>query len=388
MRKILVFILTILILLLVLNSHIFAKRERRSAKVITVLPNEVVTKDIFIKTGEMVEILGRVNGDVYILGGEVFIDGTVNGDLFVGGGMITISGIVEQDARLAGGQILIKGLIKRNLTAIAGNIKISESARIGGSVLILGGDVLHKGSIAKDTKVHARNFVVGGQIGGNLETEVEALSLKPFASISGNLVYFSKENLVFDKSASISGKIVKMPPKEISLKNLINKKNFEKTITGIRYKAKVLSFLAALVFGFLMIKFFPNFVIEVSKVISKNFFKAMGYGFLSLIFAPLVILVFFVTVIGIPLAIIFTFTFITLLYIAKINVSFWLGNILFRKRARIKSQYFIFSFGLALYYLLTLFPVAGLIVSLTSLLLGLGSSVLVLRTYYLNARKS
>ena len=103
---------------------------------------------------------------------------------------------------------------------------------------------------------------------------------------------------------------------------------------------------------------------------------------------PLLIILLFITVLGIPFAIIFGFVYGLYLYMAKIYISYWIGRNLLSKWTKGWNSHLVFAFGLALYYVVTMIPILGGIIGFVAVLAGLGASLISCRIFYLKAYKS
>lgn len=363
-----------------------ANTHSRTQQVVTVASGEVIDKDFFVGAGDIVEISGTVNGDVVIAGGQLLIDGVVNGDLLAAGGMISLSGEVTQDVRIVGGQLVISGKVGRNLTAVGGSVEVTESALISGGALFAGGNVVVRAPVNGDTYVGAGNLTLSDQINGDVQAGVGTLRLTSNAKIVGDFTYYSDEEPLIDKNASISGVLTRNDsPRQMKLPK---EKDLALFGRGARGSFRVLSFLSALVFGLLMIRFFPNYTKDVAATIQDNLGKSLLAGILKLILAPIVALVLMITVIGIPLGLLLLFVFLIYIYLAKIFVAYCIGDFVYQKLGKKMTTYLPFIIGLLGYYLLTSIRVIGPLTSFVTLLLGLGGAILHFKECYPRALKS
>ena len=368
-------------------SLVFAQGQvTRETKIVRVGADEIIEKDFYISAGDVVEISGTVNGDVVIAGGQLLIDGVVNGDLLAVGGTVNLSGEVTQDARIVGGQLNVTGKIGRNLTVVGGNIDIGKTAEIGGGLLGGGGKINISAPINGDVVVGAGTLTIGSVINGNLEVGVGSLRLTENAVIDGDLTYYSDTEATIDKTATVSGKIVqKVPPEGTILSKDFDFGAFGK---GISLGARIVSLLAALLFGLLMLRFYPNYTKRVATTAKLKFWKALGVGFLTLIIAPITAITLFITIIGFPIGVIIIFSYLVYLYTAKIFVAYWAGDFIYKKLGKRENVYWIYVVGIVAYYLVSLIPFIGGLTSFVVLLVGLGAVVIDYRITYELAKKS
>ncbi len=385
MKKLASIILTSFLLVFSVSS-VFAQSTTRAQKVVIVPVGEVVDKDFYIGAGDIVEISGTVNGDVVVAGGQLLVDGVVNGDLLAAGGTISVSGEVAQDVRIVGGQLTISGKVGRNVTAVGGNIEVANSAEIAGGAIFAGGNVIIEAPIGGEVYVGAGSLTISDQIAGDVQAGVGALRLTSNAKIIGDFTYYSDEAPSIDENATISGKLIRKEPP--ARRPDISEKEISDFGKGLKGSLRFISFITALVFGLLMIRFLPNYTKAVAYTVRDKLVKSLGYGFLALILTPIIVLVLLVTVIGLPLGIILGFSYLLYIYLSKIFIAICIGNYLFDRFKKKKSNYLPFIVGLAVFYLLSLLPYIGGLTRFVVLLLGLGAAVLHCKECYPKALKN
>ena len=377
MKKITILLLTFLLLLpLVVASTALADNNRNKTEVVVLGADEVVDDD-YLAAGERVEIFGTINGDLYAAGGVVIISGVINGDILAAGGVVTIAGEVAQDVRILGGTVDITGDVGGSVSFGAGEVNISESAIIGGSVVGGAGNVVVSGPVAKGMKVGAGSLTLSNSVGGSVETGVDDLRLTPQAQVDGDLIYWSTLNASIDETASISGTVTKKMPVQPS-----STRQQEAEINSAMYGFRIYGFLTALLFGFLFVHFFPKYATDTAAVIAKRPWKSMGYGFLTLVFIPIILVMILVTIVGIPIAMFGTFIYIMYIYLAKFFAMVWVGSYTLDKVKKTNTPKRAFIVGLLVYSILKLIPVVGFFTTTVFLFAGLGASVVSSRKCY------
>lgn len=352
---------------LVFPGVALAKNPTRE-KTMTVLPKgEVVDHDYFT-AGDIVEISGTVNGDVYAAGGTVLVDGVVNGDLMVAGGTITVSGQVSQDIRAAGGQITILDKVGRNATLVGGNIDIAESAVISGSLTTAAG-----------------NVNINSQV-GDIEAAVGAIRLAPSAKVMGSVNYTSEDEISVSESASVSGTINRRITPEFIKSS--GKAEFEAFAKGFGLFALITSALTSLVLGLLMIKFLPVYSKNAANIVTTRFLPSLGLGLAALFFIPILIILLFITMIGIPLGIALILVFILYLYIGRLYAMLAIGAKVAEVANLKLSPVAVFIVGLLVYYLLVAIPFVGGLVKLLVVIAGFGAALVNDRATWQASRKA
>jgi cytoskeletal protein CcmA (bactofilin family) len=372
-------------LLLVFSSFALAAPNLREQEVVTVGKGEIVNRDFFLAGGDIVEISGVVNGDVVIAGGQLTVDGVVNGDVLAAGGSISISGEVSQDVRVAGGQITISGKVGRNLTVAGGNIEVTSSAEITGGGLFAGGNVTLASPFGGDVYVGAGNLTISNEVNGDVNAGVGSLRLSSGTKILGDLTYVSDADPLIDSSASVSGQILRKDIPESDWAAKVDEKKAEKTLWS---SFRVVGFLSALLFGLLMLRYYPNHTKSVASTLSGNFLRSTGVGFLVLIIAPLASLFLMITIIGFPLGGLLGFAFMLASYVAKIFAALALGTWGYKRFGRKETMYMPFILGLLAYYIITMIPFIGGLIAFVVLLSGLGATYLSCRILHEKALKA
>jgi hypothetical protein len=384
MKKIGVIGVLLALFLIVIPSFVLGKsdRENRTAKVVTISSDEVINRDFVIKSGEIVEVLGTINGDLVAAGGQVIVDGMINGDLLAAGGIVTVLGEVTQDVRVAGGQVSINGIVGRNLTAIGGDVMIGGTAQLKGGAILAGGNILLSAPVKGDALLAGGSVVISGPIEGDVEVMTESLLLSTKAKIGGDLTYTSRETK-FEKDASVSGQITKdiLPPLPSDFDPLAN---ISQEIENIKVYSRIIGFFPALMIGLFMLRLFPNYTKDASLMIGEVPGKSLLVGFLTLILTPFLLIFTLITIVGIPIFVFVLCVYVLVIYLSKVFFSYFLA-IALNKKLKVTSPYLSYFFGLVAYYLLRFIPLIGGVVSAASLLFGMGAMVLACRHFYREA---
>jgi hypothetical protein len=334
------------------------------------LPSDEVYEGDYMAWGDIVEIYGTVNGDVYVAGGHVTIDGHVNGDVLVAGGQVNVSGMISQDLRVGGGQVNITGVVGRNITAVGGDIQLTSAASIGGSVVAAGGNVIISTPVNGDLKAGAGSLTIAAPVNGNVDAGVETLRLSTNAQVNGDVNYYSQVDASIDSGASVSGQIHR---KEIPAGHMPTEDQFDNFFAGLDVFTKSLSFMTTLVVGLLMVKFFPHFTQRGADTITEHPVASFGVGFLSLIVVPVSFVLLLITVLGIPLAFIGIVLFGIILYFSRVLVMVFLADWLLAKFNKKAKLGWVFVAGIFLYYLISLIPILGGLIKALVVVAGLGA---------------
>lgn len=327
--------------------------------------NEVVDKDYFA-AGNSVSLEGTVNGDAYLAGGNIVVNGTVNGDLLAAGGNIDIRGTVTGNIRTVGGNVNLSGPVGRNVTLAGGSLNLASNANITGSLAAAGGQI-----------------TLGNSIGGDVNAATGQLVLSSSTDINGDLTYLSQNKASVSNEATVSGKITQnLPPKE-------TREAGEKAGKGLAALFSFLtlaSFILAAIIGTSIIKLLPKLSDNIASYITRKPLSSLGIGFLTVLIVPAVSLLLLITLIGIPIAVFLTFVLLVALYLAKLFVSFVIGDLILKRFRKNTGRVWTFLLGLIIYYLVGLIPILGWLASTVVALIGLGAIVVTKKDYYKNLR--
>jgi hypothetical protein len=146
-----------------------------------------------------------------------------------------------------------------------------------------------------------------------------------------------------------------------------------------KYLAKILfwfiSTCAFIIAGLILNHIFPKQTEEIVLTISKALWKNVGLGLIFLLVMPLCIILSAFTVIGIPVAVILAFLYITTIYISRVYVGLWVGRTIlaYYKESFTTDFFWPFLTGTLLIGILWFIPVIGWILKFIVLLIGLGA---------------
>ncbi len=386
MKKIVVGALGVLLLLTVGAPHAWAKGNQGDlGRVVSLPASEVVVGDYFAY-GDIVEISGDVDGDVYVAGGQVTVDGHINGDLLVAGGQVNISGTVSQDVRAAGGQVTITGAIGRNVTLAGGDVQLTSAAALGGSVVAAGGSVTISTPVNGNLKVGAGNLTIAAPVMGDVEAGVETMRLSSNAMVDGDLVYYSNTDASIASDASVSGAVTR---KEFPGKaEMPDQKQINKAVAGFSLFTKSLSLATTLAVGFLMVKFFPNFVRRGALVLHEHPWGSFGVGFLSIIIVPLAFVLLLVTLVGIPLAFIGLTLYGLIFYFSRVLVMVFMADWILARFNKKMTLMWTLVIGIFFYYLISMIPILGGLIKALFVVAGLGAFFMSYRATWQEASKA
>ena len=251
-----------------------------------VIKRGTIEEDIYV-AGRSVEIQAQVQGDVVAAGNHVSIDQLVTGDVMAAGETVMLRAQVQDDVRAAGRSVTIAGSVAGHVVAAGETVTIAPSATVGGWAWLAGREVNVYGQIGKELKVAGQTVFVSGEVAGDVELMAEDIRILAGARINGDLIYRSDNEPKIAEDAYIAGDIIAKP---------VLYREPEGRGEGFIFFAMLA--VAAIVYFLL----FPAFSVAGAQGLRRAPFSALGTGVAVLFVTPFVILLLFVTLIGVLVA--------------------------------------------------------------------------------------
>jgi cytoskeletal protein CcmA (bactofilin family) len=266
-------------------------------------------------SGGNIRIKAPIDGDLVAAGGELSVQDSISGDLLLAGGRIEINGFVDDDARISGGEIVVSNIINGDLVVFGGLLRITEEAHILGDVICFAGEVSIYGKVDGAVKIYAGEVSVKNEIGG--DAEIQAGEIEIAAIINGDAT-MSAQDIDFEESAKVLGSLTYWSGDgEEDLAHVCSDVTFDEDLAYIENEKDWSMLIAALGFGliaywtvFIMAAFlilvileylFSKYFNQAASIIKDSFIKSFGYGMLYFVGIPVLILISFVIIIGIPI---------------------------------------------------------------------------------------
>jgi cytoskeletal protein CcmA (bactofilin family) len=210
----------------------------------------------------------EINGDKFVIGGTFTLqeDEILDGNLFVLGGLATLDegSLVEGDIVLMGGTVRINGHVEGDVLVFGGLVELGPSAVVENDVSV---------------------------VAGNLDQE-------PGAQIYGDI----REGIEGPISVSIPGSIRFPFPGRVDFPNISVRVNPFWEGLWLLFRAILWAAVAVLV-----ILFLPKHTQRVGGVAISKPLISGGIGLLTILVAPIILLLMIITLIGIPVALITAF---------------------------------------------------------------------------------
>ena len=300
---------------------------------------------VVIEEGETVNGLSATAG-------TVVIEGTVNGDLRAYGSDVRIAetGEVTGIVRAYGGNVQINGTVGENVLIYAGSATLGEPGTVDQSFGAVAGDVTIAGTVGSDANVFASE-----------------VTLAETATVEGDLTY---EGELDDRGGTVGG--VTQKTQELALLPPAG---------PLSIIFSVFMFFASLFLGSILLYLEPQFGDAAYETVTTEPLRTAGAGVAAVGGVALAMLLFVVTIIGIPVAVALLLVTIVLAWIAAIYGRYVVGAWLLSYTSR-DSRYLALFVGVLLIGLLGIIPYLGFLVRAVVFLLGAGIVALaVLRLY-------
>ncbi|MDD2807402.1 MAG: polymer-forming cytoskeletal protein [Patescibacteria group bacterium] len=346
---------------------------------ITVAAGDIIDGN-FIRFGSNIQIDGAINGDVLVAGSNIDINGPVAGDIIAFGSNIKINSSVGGSVRAIAPNIEINGEVQRNIWLLSTNVKYGEQATTGWDFDAITSAAELKGKIIGSAKIKADNVVLAGAIAKNADVSLGRsgkLLIESTGLVDGNLIYRAKDQtqLELKDGGKVTGTTERQ---DLELSSAID---WKKTFNVANLFLQTILFFGLLVIGVIIISLVPKIMLNFSEVFEQTPAKALGWGLVYLMVTPLVSLLLFFTIIGIPLAIILLIGFTISLYLAKILAGFGIGLWLFNKiKGENKYQGSLIwpmVVGLLVVTIIGMIPIIGWAVKFLLILWSLGALLIV-----------
>jgi hypothetical protein len=327
---------------------------------VTVAANETIDSMLFAG-GSNVDIAGTVNGDVYCAGQTISISGTINGDIFCAGQTINITGKVTGDIRVGGQTVNIGGNIEGSATIGTQNLIIDHSAKIGRDLLGGSQNTTINGAIGRDSVIGSQNIVINGAIGRNVKGGVETITIGSSGRVGGNVDYYGTTDPVINAGGKIVGTTTRTNPPE--------RKTAAYTPFALTITVFVYVLIAMIALSLTMVGLFPKIFEEASTSAAKKPGLTALVGVVSMIIAPVIVIMLFVTAIGAPLAILITMLGIAVAILSGPFTGYLLGRLI----TKTNKQYgWTMLYGITILVITFFIPIIGFAAMMASMIFGSG----------------
>lgn len=332
-----------------------------------VAPGEVVAGSL-AASGDEVRVEGRVEGDLFVAGETVVIAGVVDGNVFAWARDLEVSGRIGGSLHAASKRMAIDGEIGGSSYGVHESLRAGENARVALDAQLVARSVDWQGAVGRDAHLWCDRAALDGAVGRDLlVARADRVRIGDRASIGRNLrAGVAREaDLEVAAGARIGG------TRETALREDTHHALWE----AEPWLWLLVRVAAALAFGVALYALLPGlFWARVPTV--GSFGRLLGVGFAALLGVPLALALVALTLVGLPLAVVGAFAFVTALYLAHVLAAAELGRALLRRSAQdlpsLASFARILLVGLCTVAVASQLPLLGPAVRVVMLLVGLG----------------
>ncbi|MHB9110214.1 MAG: hypothetical protein ACYDCO_24440 [Armatimonadota bacterium] len=313
----------------------------RTGNNVTIPAGEVIDDDLVVSGGD-VRVDGRVTGDLVAAGGNVTTAGPVEGSLIVAGGDVTVGGPVGGSLYVASGEATVNAPVERNVVAAGGTVELNEGATVGRDVTVNGGDVTVNSRVGRNLRANAGNLVVGAGavIGGDVIAQAGSHTIAEGAQIQG------EERITRTDDRGGFG------------------------VAGW-FLWQLLTGLALLVAGLVFVALAPRLTEETETAMRAKPGVSILAGLLIFLLALPLFILLLITVIGIPLALIWAAVYLAAIYISPIFLAILVGRLVWRRPGG--DLFLALLIGVGLLFVVRLIPFLGALVTFAAMIWGLGA---------------
>jgi cytoskeletal protein CcmA (bactofilin family) len=325
--------------------------------------------------GGTVRVDKPVAGDLIAAGGDVEISAAVDGDVVLAGGNLRLDGNVGQGLYAAGGKLSVNGSVGRNARIAGGKVDLGPAAQVAGNVTVGGGDVTVKGAVKGYLQAGGGQVLIDGPVQGDVVASAGQLELGPNARIGGKLRYASREEPKRDPAAQVAGGIERMPmPGGAPVPGRV-----ERGLGG--HGGGWLWTAGLMLIAAILVGAVPAASTRVAHTLHTRPWLALLIGFVALVCMPVAALIFFITIIGVPLGLLTLLSYFVLLIVGYVATAVALGDWglqRFKAEVAAKPAWRIAAAVLAVLAIALLgsVPFLGGLVVFAAMLLGIGAIVM------------
>lgn len=306
----------------------------------------------------------EVDGSSIALGNNVTFKNIVNGFGIVGGNNVTYNGNSEY-AIIAGNSVKVDGNIQ-NDAAIFGNIvEVREDFKVTRDLSIFCSDLSLKGNIGRDMIIYASTVKINNVvIEGNITIHASKIELGDNVVINGTLKYSKDAETTISPICKIGNTIITEP--EITTNTQTH-----------RIMNKLYSYAGVLVTFVALVLLFPSIFKKINKKMQEiktiDLFNVLGNGAIILIFIPFIIILLFISTIGVSLGFLLLALYIISICLTTLFTGYTLGQFIWNKWFKKENNMLLCGLiGITLITLLELIPVVRTIITILVLFFGLG----------------
>ena len=287
--------------------------ETRVRPTVEVPAGETVEGDLTAAAGRVI-VRGTVDGDVTALSATVVVPGEVTGNVAAVGGTVNVTGRVGGNVNAIAGWTALDGDVSGNVSAIGGEFSVGR--QVGGSVDAVGvvAGVADRGTVRGRFHSTALRTQIDGRVlgGAGLPDDSSPGTASALLNPSRGLADLARVGASVAGSGSVA--LAQSPLITVGPGN------------GIRVSwVDAYRFMANLLLGAVLVGVLPRFSRRVSDTVVSDPVRTWLSGFAVTILAPILLVLFGLSLFGIPLALSGIVLFVVLSWIGTVYGRFAVG---------------------------------------------------------------
>jgi cytoskeletal protein CcmA (bactofilin family) len=276
----------------------------RTANQVIVTEDDVVAEDLYAVGGRTI-VEGVVQGDLLVLTGEVIVTGTVEGDI-VGlvGGPVRLGGEVRESVLVAAVRLENLGSVRGDVSGFVGEARIDGD--VGRDVLIVGGAADVTARVGRDVRAQAWRLIVDGEVGRDVVARVDDIVLGDSARVAGDVTFRASDDVRVSPAAAVEGAVVRAE---------VLAPTWARALTRLLGWLSVLGFVTA---GVALLWLFRHSGERAVRAARERPGRCALVGLGVLVVPPLAALPLFLTLVGLPLALLLLIFWVLGLFLGPI----------------------------------------------------------------------
>ncbi|MBI5156728.1 MAG: hypothetical protein HZA58_01800, partial [Acidimicrobiia bacterium] len=335
---------------------LFLSSLRISSRVI-VLVDDIVTEDLYA-FGDHVIVEGVIEGDLFVITGSLTVTGRVEGDILgMVGGPARISGEVGGSVRLAAVDLQISGGVGDDVATVAAEGTIDGS--VGRDVLAIAGALGVDAAVGRDVRAQVFRMSIDGPIGRDVHARTGTLRLEDEAVIGGDVLYKASDDARVDPGAAVNGRFTR--------RDVITPV-WASSVTRLFAILSVFGFVVAGLIGLWVFRGWSSRAVEAAE---RRPGRSALVGLGVVLLPPILMLPLFLTLVGIPVALLMLLTWVVALFLGPIPAVTAAGKWLLRGRGGVAAALVV---GTVVWRgAMWLLPLIAVLLYLSALVIGLGA---------------
>ncbi|MEX1181569.1 MAG: hypothetical protein WEB63_12285 [Cucumibacter sp.] len=329
--------------------------------------------------GQSAIITGAVAGDAFATGYDAKVLQTVTGDAHLAGFNVGVEAGVGGDVYAAGFAVTIGAPVGADLSAMGNSVSVLSGATIGGNARLAGQTVTLGGPVNGSVLIAAQTATLAASVMGDMQFSGISLNFSDGARVDGTLTIRAPRAITVPATVASADRVVFVLAEDLSQVSGPAQVAFE-TVRSMSPWIMIVPALiwnvALLVVGLVCFALFPKRSAAIyEKAVAAPWYTLwVGVLGLSVMFGLFAVLG--MSLIGIPLILIYVFVFAIAWVLMQVAGAYVLGGRILAafklNAAPIATQMLGLFIGLVIVWVLGLVPFLGSIVWFVVALLGIG----------------